>query len=92
MDCELLRDHSAHRDAHEVDAIFTELVDQAEQIAREDAHRERLLPEFAVSNAAVVHGDDPMIAREIIDLRLPELFPAPEAHHEEDRLAGISMK
>ncbi len=56
---ELLRDHAAHRYAHDVRTLDARVVEHAGRVGRHVGHRERLFGLIAFACAAVVDQDGP---------------------------------
>ena len=87
----LLRDHAAHREAEQVEALEAEPVDEAREVVCHLRRRVRAWRCRRLPDAAVVVADDAVALGEGGDLRLPRLLGIGQAVHEHERLGVVAV-
>jgi hypothetical protein len=87
---ELLGDHAAHRDAHDVGALPAERVEQRGGVLGEVGDRERIVHARAAPDAAVVVADDVEALQGLQERVAPREVRPAHALDEQQRLPGAA--
>ena len=87
----LLRDHAAHRDAEQMEALEAQRVDEAGEVVGHLRRAVRPGRRRRLADAAVVVADDAIALGERRDLGLPRLLRVGEAVDEHERLGPVAV-